>query len=288
MFKNKVGIITGAGKGLGRAYALYIARHGGRLVINNRARAGEDSAQAVADEIRAAGGQAIVNHDAVEAPGAGERMVEAAIGTFGRLDFVINNAGVSEAIGFHKQDLDSFRRIVDINLMGSVALSHAAFKVMRESGGGRIIVSMSSAGLFGNHGGAAYSASKAGLYGFMRALHIEGFARGIHVNAISPYGATPMTAPYMPEGFKDMMNPDLVSPVVAWLASDLCTLSGEIFVSGGGRLRRAKMRTSAVHKFPSADPTPAEITTLMQAVMASDCTASFADAQEDFADFISA
>ncbi|MDA5193839.1 SDR family NAD(P)-dependent oxidoreductase [Govanella unica] len=286
MFKGKVGIITGAGKGLGRAYALYIGRRGGRVVVNNRARNGEDSAQTVVDKIIAAGGQAIVNHDPVEAEGAGERMVAAALDHYGQLDFVINNAGVSEATMFHKQSLAAFKNIMDINLMGSIALSHAAYKVMREAGAGRIILSMSSAGLFGNHGGAAYSASKAGLYGFMRALHVEAASRGVYTNAISPYGATPMTAAYLPPDLCDRMSPDLVAPLVAWLASDHCMVSGEVFVSGCGRLRHARMETSLVRDFPSDDPSPTEMTELIRAVMASDCTARFENAQEDFANFI--
>ncbi|MBL8644492.1 MAG: SDR family NAD(P)-dependent oxidoreductase [Rhodospirillaceae bacterium] len=238
--KDNVIIITGAGKGLGRAYALDLAAHGVAVVVNNRWRdpSQPSSAQSVVDEIKARGGKAVASHHAVEEPASGEDMVKLALDTFGRLDAVIANAGVPEAQSFGRMSLADFRGVFDVNFFGTLHLVHAAWTVFLSQKRGRVVVSTSAAGLHGNKGMAAYSSSKAALIGLMRALSVEGEGAGLRVNAIAPYAATAMTEAYITPELAAKMQPAAVAPVVSWLASPACDVSGHTFVAGAGRLRR--------------------------------------------------
>jgi len=240
----RVAIVTGAGIGLGRAYAHRLAADGLRVVVNNRRRevdaAGLGSADHVVAEIVSSGGEAVANYEDVCAAGAGERMVAQALGTWGRLDVLVNNAGVDQHAAFHKIDLDSFRRIFDVNFFGTVEVTHAAWRHMREAGHGRVLVSTSSAGLHGLHGLSAYAASKAALIGFARSLAAEGAARDLYCNAIAPYAATRMTAAHTRD--KDalaVMAPKHVAPLVAMLVSELSRVNGQVIVAGRGWARRS-------------------------------------------------
>ena len=239
---GKVAIVTGAGKGLGRAYALELASRGARLVINNRSHPGDSvrSADAVAGEIVAAGGQAIADYGAAEDPGCGEQLLSRALEQFGRLDIVIANAGVSEATSFHKQPLEEFRRIVEINLMGTAHLLHPTFAHLYHQRSGAIVVSSSAAGLYGEHGLPAYSASKAAVIGLCQALALEGAAHDVRVNTIAPFANTAMTQGSLPPALRETLSPAAVAPVVAWLVSDSCDLNGETLVAGGGNMARAR------------------------------------------------
>lgn len=240
--EGRVIIVTGAGKGLGRAYARHLGARGAKVLVNNRwtDRSAPSSAEGVAAEIRDAGGEALACHDAVEDRASGEAMVARAISAWGRVDGVVANAGVPEAQSFLKQSLDDFHAVFDINFLGTLHLVHAAWPVMAAARHGRVIVSTSGAGLHANHGMAAYSASKAALIGLMRALALEGAARGITVNAIAPYAATPMTAAYIKDpALAARMTPEAVAPVVSWLASDACDVTGRVVVAGAGRVRGA-------------------------------------------------
>lgn len=192
-FRPASGHRHGAGKGLGRAYALDLAARGARVLINNRRRSGAEpsSADEVVQTIRQAGGEAVANYDSVEDPGAGERIVQQALDAWGRIDVLVNNAGVDQRSSFHKVSVAEFERIFAINFHGSLYVTHAAYARMRAAGYGRIVVSTSNAGL---HGLCAYAASKAALIGFMRALAIEGKSHNVLTNAIAPFAATPMTA----------------------------------------------------------------------------------------------
>jgi NAD(P)-dependent dehydrogenase (short-subunit alcohol dehydrogenase family) len=242
---GRVVAVTGAGGGLGRAYALHLAALGWRVVVNNRLRAGPDgaplpsSAEAVAAEIRARGGEAIAQHDDVCAAGAGERLLAAALGAWGRLDALVNNAGVDQHAPFHRIDLGDFRRIMAVNFDGTVAVTHPVYRHMREQGFGRIVVSVSSAGLHGLHGLTAYAASKGALLAFMRSLAAEGAPRGVHCAAIAPYAATRMTDAHLTDELRRTMTAESVAPVVAALVAPDSRANGEAWVAGAGWVRRA-------------------------------------------------
>jgi NAD(P)-dependent dehydrogenase (short-subunit alcohol dehydrogenase family) len=242
-FDERVAIVTGAGKGLGRAYATYLAARGARVLVNNRRRSQSEpsSADEVVQAIRQAGGQAIANYDSVEDPAAGERIVQQALDAWGRVDVLINNAGVDQRSTFHKVSVEQFRQIFDINFYGSLYVTHAAYSRMRAAGYGRIVVSTSVAGLYGLHGLTAYSASKAALIGFMRTLAMEGKSHNVLTNAIAPYAATPMTARQgnMPEEFMTTMRPEFVAPAVALMVSEQTSLNGQVIIAGKGVFRRA-------------------------------------------------
>lgn len=166
-------------------------------------------------------------------------MVQQAMDTWGRLDILINNAGVDQAMSFHILDLTDFRAAFEVNFFGSLYVTHAAYRVMRTAGYGRIIVSVSTAGMHGNHGMTSYSAAKAALLGLTRTLAVEGHSRNVLVNAIAPYAATQMTEPYLPAQVAATLRPEQVAPLVGWLAGVDCNVSGETFVAAGGWVRRA-------------------------------------------------
>lgn len=242
----RVAIVTGAGTGLGRAYALELAARGLRVVVNNRRREvdseGRGSADRVVAEIRASGGEAVANGEDVCASEAGARMLEQALDTWGRLDALVNNAGVDQHAGFHRIELDEFRRIVEVNLMGTVAVTHAVWRHLREARHGRVVVSTSSAGLHGLHGLSAYAASKAALIAFARSLAAEGQSRDVYCNAVAPYAATRMTQAYVTDAEERRSTaPERVAPLVAALVSERSRVNGQLLVAGWGFARRAAM-----------------------------------------------
>ncbi len=233
-FDNKVVAITGAGKGLGRAYAHHFAALGAKVVVNNRRHEGEQesSADHVVDEIVNAGGSAVSEYGSVEDPASGGKLLACALENYGRLDCLIANAGIIENCSFRKQTLEQFRGVLEINLMGTVNVVHPIFQHMCKHDGGHIVVSTSSAGLFGEFGLPGYSTAKAAIIGLMRSLSLEGAPKNVWVNAISPYAATQMTLSHLPDGVSEGLDPAYVAPVVAWLTSR--AIGGEILVAGGG------------------------------------------------------
>ncbi|MBI2260622.1 MAG: SDR family NAD(P)-dependent oxidoreductase [Caulobacterales bacterium] len=241
--RGRVAIVTGAGKGLGRAYAQGLAARGASVVVNNRRHAGESTEQTSAwstvEAIRAAGGQAVANFSSVEAGDSGLAMVRDALDAFGRLDIVVANAAAPQAIGFNKVDLATFRQVFDVGFLGTLNLLHAAWPVFREGGYGRIVTTTSSAGRFGQHGLSAYGASKAAIESLTRTLAAEGARSGILANAVSPYALSQMTEGHMRPDVARRFTPDKVVPLVAWLSSQACTVNGEVIIAGGGRFRRA-------------------------------------------------
>ena len=261
-FDDRVALITGAGKGLGRAYAKLLASRGAKVVVNNRRHDNDASSSAdlVVAEIAAAGGEALGNYESVEQSGAGQRMVAATLERFGRLDILICNAGVAEGRTFRKQqDLDRFRRVFEINFFGSADVAHAAFKVMHAAGYGRIVFSTSGAGLYGQHGMPAYSSSKAALLGLMHALRLEGQSHDIVVNTISPLATTRMTAGHFPQEVQSRMQPEHVAPVVGWFASEQCNTGGDVWITGGGYVRRAHtVEGIGLQLAPEGDPVTVE------------------------------
>jgi NAD(P)-dependent dehydrogenase (short-subunit alcohol dehydrogenase family) len=287
---QRVAIVTGAGKGLGRAYAEYLAARGARVVVNNRRRAleanGSSSADEVVQAIRDAGGEAVANYDSVEVPQTGQRLVQQAFDTWGRLDALVNNAGVDQHRTFHKQTVREFCDIFDVNFFGTLYVTHAAYARMRDVGYGRIVVSTSSAGLHGLHGLSAYAASKAALIGLMRTLSSEGGSHNVLCNAIAPYAATQMTARQSSPEFLATMSPGLVAPMVAFMVSEQTVLNGQVIVAGKGGFRRAAMIEGRGYGYTDAAAlTPEAIARDMERITAMQPASEFADAMASFDDF---
>jgi NAD(P)-dependent dehydrogenase (short-subunit alcohol dehydrogenase family) len=281
--RDRVVIVTGAGKGLGRAYALDLAARGASVVVNNRwaDRDQPSSAQAVVAEIRANGGQAVANLDPAEEPETGASLVAQALSDFGRLDAVVSNAGVPETLRLHRQTSEGFRRVFDINFFGAFHLVHAAWPVLSAAPAGRIVVSASSAGLHGGDGMAAYASSKAALIGLVRGLAVEGRPRNLMINAIAPYAVTAMTQQHLAPGLAERMDPAAVAPLVSWLVSDACDVTGQTLVSGGGRVRIA---TSV--EGPPVTLRDGQIGAAVRAAMNADPREPYGDAHQAFAAFM--
>ncbi|HXC39869.1 MAG TPA: SDR family NAD(P)-dependent oxidoreductase, partial [Burkholderiales bacterium] len=255
---GRVAVVTGAGKGLGRAYALHLAAQGARVVVNNRRHLGEadadTSAMQTVQAIRATGGEAEADWSDVADPKSGEAMVGRALSHFGRLDIVVANAGIDHGALFHKQSLAEFRAILDVGFLGNLHLAHAAWPRLIGQGYGRVILTASSAGLYGNRGQSAYSAAKAAVMGLARALAIEGRRHAVAANVILPYGYTQMTAPFMEKNAEKTFDPAQVAPLVGWLASEACDVSGEVLVCGAGIVRRATTAESAAMLLDAEQP----------------------------------
>ena len=242
-FDGRVVLVTGAGKGLGRAYALWLAARGASLVVNNRVHADRpSSARAVVAEIQAAGGRAVADEHAVESEEGGRSMVAAALSNYGRLDILICNAGITSPAPYDAFSAAEFRRVMDINFWGSVYPAMAALEEMRRARYGRVITTVSTAGLFGQAQSAYYGASRSALIGFVRSVAIDIEAdRDIRINMISPAGYTDMARAHIDRMFEAFMSPAKVAPVVGWLASEHCRRSGLILHAGCGRVRRVQI-----------------------------------------------
>ena len=239
-FKGKVAIVTGAGAGLGRIHALELARRGAKVVVNDLGSSVDGSggssaaAQAVVEEIKAAGGEAIANGASVSDKKGAESIVADAVKAFGTVDILINNAGILRDKSFSKMTLEDFELIVSVHLLGSVYVTKAAWPVMIEKGYGRIVMTTSSSGLYGNFGQTNYGAAKLGVIGLMNTLKIEGEKKNIRVNAIAPIAATRMTEGLgIPEEFFKKLKPELVTPAVIYLCSENAP-TGTIIEAGAG------------------------------------------------------
>ncbi len=225
-FDNRVAIVTGAGGGLGRAHALALAARGAKVVVNDFGGAldgtggGETPAQKVVGEIKAAGGDAIANAASVTDFPAVEKMVAEAWAKWGRVDILVCNAGILRDKTFAKMELDDFRAVLEVHLMGSVNCCKAVWEIMRQQNYGRIVLTSSSSGLFGNFGQTNYAAAKMGLVGFMNALGLEGAKYNVHVNCLAPTAATRMTDTLMPAEVLAAMKPEAVSPAVLAMVHD--------------------------------------------------------------------
>jgi 3-hydroxyacyl-CoA dehydrogenase/3a,7a,12a-trihydroxy-5b-cholest-24-enoyl-CoA hydratase len=247
-FEGKVALVTGAGRGLGRAHALMLAARGAKVLVNDLgtggAGEGHDAtpAQSVVDEIRAAGGQAQVNGESVV---EGGRIVQAALDHFGRLDIVVNNAGFLRDVAFHKMTASDWDTLYEVHLLGAFRIIHAAWPRMREQAYGRIVNTSSAAGIYGNFGQVNYGTFKLALHGMTQPLAVEGKARGIHVNTIAPAADSRLTRTVMTADQLAPMRPDLVSPLVAWLCHESCPETGGLFEVGGGYIAKLRWERSA-------------------------------------------
>ena len=243
-FDGKVAIITGAGGGLGRQHALLLASRGALVVVNDLGGAldgsGSDkgAAQKVVDEIVALGGVAVADTNSVSTPEGGAAIVKSAVDAYGRVDIVINNAGILRDKSFHNLTPDLMNPVFDVHLKGAFHVTQPAFVLMREQGYGRIISTSSAAGVFGNFGQANYGAAKMGLVGFMRVLAVEGAKYNIKANSIAPLALTRMTESLFSGAMAEKLQPELISPIVAFLAHEDCPVSGEVYSVGGGRVAR--------------------------------------------------
>jgi NAD(P)-dependent dehydrogenase (short-subunit alcohol dehydrogenase family) len=248
-FDGHVAIVTGAGGGLGKTYALELARRGARLVVNDLGGAvdgtgsSESAADRVVSEIRQAGGEAVANYESVSTPEGGAAIVQTALDSFDTVDVVVNNAGILRDRSFANMDISEVDAVLDVHLRGAFYVSQPAFAVMKEKGYGRFVFTSSNAGLFGNFGQANYGAAKAGLAGLSNVLAIEGAKYDIKSNSIAPTAKTRMTEDLLGP-FAEMLQPEQVTPMVVYLCSEANQHSHEIFTAGGGRYGRIAMVTN--------------------------------------------
>jgi NAD(P)-dependent dehydrogenase (short-subunit alcohol dehydrogenase family) len=243
-FTGKVAIITGAGGGLGRSHALEFARRGAKVVVNDLggtldgSGGSSDAANKVVEEIKAAGGDAIANGSSVTDDAGVANMVQQAMDAFGRIDILVNNAGVLRDKSFTKMEIGDFEFVVGVHLMGSVKPTKAVWPIMKEQGYGRIMVTSSSSGLYGNFGQSNYGAAKLGVVGFINTLKLEGQKDNIHANALAPVAWTRMTADLMPPEAEQMLTPESVTPAVIYMCSEDAP-TGRIICAGAGSFATA-------------------------------------------------
>ncbi|CQD16820.1 oxidoreductase, short chain dehydrogenase/reductase [Mycolicibacterium conceptionense] len=249
-FDDRVAVITGAGRGLGREYALLLASRGAKVVVNDPGGSltgdGSDAApaQQVVDEIVSAGGQAVAVTDSVATAEGGQAILDKAVEQFGRVDILIHNAGTVRRGSLKELTYNDFEAVLNVHLRGAFHVVRPAFPLMCEAGYGRVVLTSSIGGLYGNHEVANYAAAKAGILGLCNVVALEGAAEGVRCNAIVPGAVTRMaegldTSAYPP------MGPELVAPAVGWLAHESCSVTGEYFVAIAGRLARAAVVESS-------------------------------------------
>jgi NAD(P)-dependent dehydrogenase (short-subunit alcohol dehydrogenase family) len=239
-FDDRVAIVTGSGAGLGRQHALLLASRGAKVVVNDPGGAvdGRGGANAAADqvvaEIKAAGGEAVANYNSVADAKSAQGIIDTAMQTWGRLDILVNNAGILRDKAFQNMSLEDFEFTSQVHYMGTVYCTKAAWPIMREARYGRIVVTTSGSGTIGNFGQSNYGAAKMAVVGLINVLRLEGARYNILCNAISPSARTRMTEDLLPEAMRKYMKPELVSPAVAWMASENCTVTGQIISAAAG------------------------------------------------------
>jgi NAD(P)-dependent dehydrogenase (short-subunit alcohol dehydrogenase family) len=244
---DRVVVVTGAGGGLGREYALTLAREGAAVVVNDLggSRDGTGSGSAMADqvvsEIREAGGRAVANYDSVADPDGAENIIKTAIDEFGKVDGVVSNAGILRDGTFHKMTYENWDSVLKVHLYGGYNVIRAAWPHFREQSFGRVVVATSTSGLFGNFGQANYGAAKLGLVGLINTLAQEGAKYNIKTNAIAPIAATRMTEDILPPEVLKNLTPEFVAPVVAYLCTEELPDTDSIFIVGGGKVQRTAL-----------------------------------------------
>ncbi|MDQ2625428.1 MAG: SDR family NAD(P)-dependent oxidoreductase [Actinomycetota bacterium] len=269
--QDRVVVVTGAGGGLGREYALTLAREGAAVVVNDLGGArdgtgaGHNMADEVVAEIKAAGGRAVANYDSVADSDGAANIIKTAIDEFGKVDGVVSNAGILRDGTFHKMTFDNWNAVLQVHLYGGYNVVRAAWTHFREQGFGRVVVATSTSGLFGNFGQANYGAAKLGLVGMINTLAIEGAKYNIKANAIAPIAATRMTEDILPPEVLEKLKPEYVAPVVAYLCTEELAETGSVFIAGGGKVQRAALFENAGASFenpPSVDDVAAQWSTI--------------------------
>ncbi len=245
--QDRVIVVTGAGGGLGRAYALTLAKEGAGVVVNDLGgardgtSAGHNMADEVVSEIKSAGGRAVANYDSVAEPGGADNIIKAAIDEFGKVDGVVSNAGILRDGTFHKMEFAAWDAVLKVHLYGGYNVIRAAWPHFREQGYGRVVVATSTSGLFGNFGQANYGAAKLGLVGLVNTLAQEGAKYNIKSNAVAPIAATRMTQDILPPEVFEKLTPEYVAPVVAYLMSEENPDTAAVFIVGGGKVQRTAL-----------------------------------------------
>jgi len=262
-YDGRVAVITGAGGGLGKTYAQVLAARGASVVVNDLGGAsdgtggGTSMADQTAKEINEAGGKAVANYDSVATPEGGAGIIQSAVDNFGKVDIVINNAGILRDKSFAKLEPQHLEAVIDVHLKGAFYVTQPAFRVMKENNYGRIVFASSGAGIFGNFGQSNYGAAKMGLVGLSNVLAVEGAKSNIKCNVIAPIAKTRLTEQLL-GGMADALDPSFVTPLVAYLCSEDCELTHEVFDVGGGRYARifvglGKGWTTGKGKIPSVE-----------------------------------
>ena len=286
-FDGRVAVITGAGNGLGRSHAKFFASRGAKVVVNDLGGtvAGTGGSHAAADavvaEIKAAGGQAVANYDSVATEEGGRSIIKTAFDAFGTVDILVNNAGNVRDKTLAKMDLADFRALVDVHLMGAVYCTHAAWPTMREKNFGRIVMTSSAAGLYGNHGHTNYGAAKLAVVGFMNALKEEGRKHNITVHAIAPIAQTRMTENVTAPKLAPLIKPEFVTAAVAWFCAPENEETGHIIEAGAGYYAKVEVREARGALFGSDTiPTPEQIRDRYAEICDMSQAASYTNASE--------
>jgi len=244
-FDGRVAIVTGAGGGLGRSHALLLASRGARVVVNDLGGsrdgtgAGTNMADQVVAEIEKAGGEAAADYHGVDTAEGGEAIVKTALDAYGKVDILINNAGILRDRAFHNLTEEDWDKVLAVHLKGGYNVTQPAFRIMRQNSYGRIVFTTSAAGLFGNFGQTNYSAAKMALVGMMNTLKLEGAKYNIRANTIAPLAASRLTEDIFPPQVIEKLAPAFVSPMVCYLCSEACEETGSVFTAGGGYFGRA-------------------------------------------------
>jgi len=296
-YDDRVAIVTGAGAGLGRAYALELGRRGAKVVVNDLGGARDGSGQGssspaddVVAEIEKLGGSAVANYDNVATADGGANIVKTALDAFGRVDILINNAGILRDKSFVKMDPDNWQAVLNVHLNGAYHVTRPAFEVMKANGYGRIIMTTSAAGLYGNFGQTNYAAAKMGLVGLMNTLKLEGQKYDIKVNTIAPIAASRLTEDVLPPDFFDKLKPEFVVPMTLYLCSEGCPVTGNIYNAGMGFYNRAAVFTGPGGVLTADDDPPSveKIQKALQKVATVDGAKEYFQLNEQIGDVLTA
>ena len=296
-FDDRVAVITGAGAGLGRVYALELAKRGAKIVVNDLGGARDGSGQGsatpadqVVAEIKALGSEAVANYDNVATPEGGQNIIQTALDTFGSVDILINNAGILRDKSFIKMEPENWHAVLDVHLNGAYHVTRPAFAAMKDKGYGRIVMTTSAAGLYGNFGQTNYTSAKMALIGLMNTLKLEGQKYDIKVNTIAPVAASRLTEDVLPPDFFEKLKPEFVAPLVLFLSSEDCPVSGNIYNAGMGCYNRAAVVTGpgVVIGEGKEIPTPEQVASAWENVASLKNAKEYTQLNEQIGDLLAA